>query len=232
MRLRELAAARPRFGYKRLTGLLRRDGYLINHKRVWRLYQEEFLCVRRKRRKKLVAQPRLKPLPAGDVDAVWSMDFMQDSLRDGSRIRLFNVIDNFSREALDVRVAKSFPSKDVTEVLDEVIALRGRPKSLRMDNGSEFTSIHFDCWARDHGIDLDFITPGKPTENSLIASSNGKVRDECLNTQWFNSLAEDRERLEEWRDDYNNTRPHSSSGSRRLPRTWQASWELEADGEF
>ncbi len=137
---------------------------------------------------------------------------MSDALRDGRRIRMFNVVDNFSREALAICVATFFPSRDVTAVLDEVIRLCGKPKCIRADNGTEFTSIHFTCWAQDNEIAIDFITPGKPIENCYIENFNGRVRDECLNTHWFKSVAEAQKLLVQWREDYNIIRPHSSLG--------------------
>jgi putative transposase len=179
MRLRDLALARPRYGYRRLTVLLRREGWHVNHKRIYRLYREEGLTVRVKRRKKLASWVRLKPPAATKINERWSMDFLSDALMDGRKIRILTVIDSFTRECLAVKVAQSLPARSVTDVLDEVIAGRGEPRTIQLDNGTEFTSNHFDAWAYLRGITLDFIQPGKPVENAYIESFNGRLRDEC-----------------------------------------------------
>lgn len=213
MRLRDLAASRPRYGYRRLHVLLVREGWRVNHKRVLRLYREENLQVRTKRRRKVASQPRLQ-LPAPDqVNERWSLDFVHDELTHGRRFRALTVIDHFSRECLAIEVNNSLPAEAVTRVLDRVVAERGAPMALTLDNGTEFTSKHFDAWAYRSGIQLDFIRPGRPVENSIIESFNGKFRDECLSQHWFRSLAEARAIIEAWRYDYNETRPHSSLGN-------------------
>ena len=212
MRLRDLALARPRYGYRRLTILLRREGWDVNAKRVYRLYREEGLTVRVKRRKKLASHPRLRPPTAARVNDRWSMDFVADSLSNGGRIRVLTVIDTFTRECLALKIARSLPSRSVTEELDTVIAKRGVPRTIQVDNGSEFTSNHFDAWAYCRGIDVDFIRPGKPVDNAHIESFNGRLRDECLNSGWFESIDDARQVLQDWRRDYNQVRPHSSLG--------------------
>ena len=212
MRLRELALARPRYGYRRLTILLRREGWHVNAKRVYRLYREEGLTVRVKRRKKLASHARVRPPAAVRVNERWSMDFVADSLSDGRRIRVLTIIDSFTRECLDLKVAKSLPSPSVTEALNRVIEQRGAPRTIQVDNGAEFTSNHFDAWAYLRGIDVDFIRPGKPVDNAHIESFNGRLRDECLNSKWFESLEDVRQTLQAWRWDYNEVRPHSSLG--------------------
>jgi len=212
MRLRELALARPRYGYRRLTVLLRREGWPVNSKRVYRIYREEGLKVRVKRRKKLASHARVRPPAAARVNERWSMDFVADSLSDGRRIRVLTVIDSFTRECLALKVAKSLPSQSVTETLNRVIKHRGVPRTIQVDNGTEFTSNHFDAWAYFRGINVDFIRPGKPVDNAHIESFNGRLRDECLNAKWFESLDDARQALQAWRRDYNEVRPHSSLG--------------------
>lgn len=213
MRLKELAFARPRYGYERLTILLKREGWHVNHKRVYRIYKEEGLMVRTKRRRKRAAQTRLTPSPATKRGERWSMDFMSDQLADSRRLRIFTVIDQFSRECLAIEVGQSMPSEVVTDVLDRAISLYGKPETITLDNGTEFTSNHFDCWAYKNGIQLDFITPGCPVENGLIESFNGRLRDECLNMHWFQSMVEAQQLIEQWRQEYNESRPHSSLGN-------------------
>jgi len=212
MRLRELALARPRYGYRRLTILLRREGWHVNAKRVYRLYREEGLKVRVKRRKKLASYARVRPAAAKRVNERWSMDFVADSWSDGRRIRVLTIIDSFTRECLALKVAKSLPSQSVTETLNRVIEQRGAPRTIQVDNGTEFTSNHFDAWAYLRGINVDFIRPGKPVDNAHIESFNGRLRDECLNSKWFESLDDARQALQAWRRDYNQVRPHSSLG--------------------
>jgi len=213
MRLRDLALARPRYGYRRLHVLLRREGWLVNHKRVHRLYQALELGLRTKRRKKRTAETRV-PLPtAARPNEHWSMDFMADRLADGRAYRLLNVIDDYTRECIGIVVDQSLTAKRVTELLDRLVAERGKPLGIRIDNGTEFTSNHFDAWAYGQGIALNFIRPGRPVENGLVESFNGRLRDECLNASWFPTLGEARAGIEAWRIEYNEQRPHSSLGN-------------------
>jgi putative transposase len=192
--------------------MLRREGWEINHKRVYRMYRRENLLVRTKRRRKHVARARL-PLPeAFGPRQRWSMDFVSDALVADRRIRIFAVIDNFTRECICLEAGYSMPSHRVTAALDQAIEQYGRPLAITCDNGTEFTSNIFDAWAHANGIDIDFIAPGKPTQNAFIESFNGRLRDECLNTSWFHTLEQARELLSQWRRDYNETRPHSSIG--------------------
>ncbi len=215
MRLRDLALARPRYGYRRLTILLHREGWQVNSKRVYRLYREEGLTVRVKRRRKLASHARARPPAAARVNDRWSLDFVSDSLSDGRKIRVLTVIDCFTRECLALKIARSLPSRAVTEQLDQVIENRGAPNTIQVDNGSEFTSNHFDAWAYLRSIDVDFIRPGKPVDNAHIESFNGRLRDECLNSKWFESLDDARQALQAWRRDYNEVRPHSALGNIR-----------------
>jgi putative transposase len=214
LRLKELAYARPRYGYRRLTILLQREGWAVNHKRVHRIYREEGLMVRTKRRKKRAAEWRVKPLPATRVGERWSIDFVSDQLADGRWFRVLTAVDQFSRECVCIEVGQSLISRAVTEALDGAMGRHGQPETITLDNGTEFSSNHFDRWAYQRGIQLDFITPGRPVENNLIESFNGKLRDECLNMHWFESLTEARMEIEAWRQEYNETRPHSSLGNR------------------
>ena len=212
-RLRELAALRKRFGYRRLHTLLRREGVLVNHKRVHRLYREEGLSLRRRKRKRLTSQGRGPGELATAPDQVWSLDFVSDALASGRRIRLLNVVDTFTREALAIEVDTSISGERVARVLDRVIEERGaQPEEIVMDNGPELTSRALDQWAYERGIRLHFIAPGKPVQNAFVESFNGRLRDECLNQHWFRSLADARQIVEEWRLDYNRERPHSALG--------------------
>jgi len=214
MRLKELAYSRPRYGYRRLTVLLQREGWPVNHKRVYRIYGEEALLVRTKRRKKRAAQRRLKPLPATEPGEHWSIDFMGDQLADGRRFRVLTAIDQASRECVCLEVAQRLPADAVTPALEQAMDLYGQPMVITSDNGTEFTGNHFDQWAYRRGIELDFVAPGRPMDNGFIESFNGKLRDECLNMHWFESLDEAKRVIDRWRVEYNEVRPHSSLGNR------------------
>ncbi len=213
-RLRGLAQERCRFGYRRLTVLLRREGWPVNHKRVYRLYREEGLGVRRRKRKRIGAVER-QPLgiPTRQNER-WSMDFISDALSEGRKFRSLNIVDDFNRECLAAEVDTSLTGARVVRVLERLRELRGLPQILVMDNGPEFAGRAVDVWAYDQGVRLHFIEPGKPVQNAFIESFNGKMRDECLNEHWFMSLAEAREAIEAWRRDYNEVRPHTSLGNR------------------
>ena len=205
-RIREIAMSRPRYGYRRVHVLLRREGWEVNSKRVLRLYREEGLSIRTKRKRKSASHVRV-PLPqATDRNQRWSIDFVADRLADGRAYRVLTAVDQKTRESLVLEVAFSLPSKRVTEALDSVIARRGKPQAITIDNGTEFTCHHFDAWAFARGIVLDFIKPGRPVENAFIESFNGRLRDECLNAHWFVSLREAQTVIETWRRDYNETR--------------------------
>jgi putative transposase len=210
-RLKDLADERPRYGYRRLGVLLRREGEIVNHKRVFRVYQAAGLSVKLRRRKRLVraGQPQIA---ASAPNQQWAIDFVHDRLATGRTIRVLTVVDTFTRECLALEVDSCLPSQRVTRALDSVIFERGRPESIRMDNGSELTSRHFLAWGVERRIALNYIQPGKPVQNAFAESFNGKLRDECLNTSWFRNLWDARERIALWRDDYNNNRPHSSLG--------------------
>jgi putative transposase len=209
-RLREVAAERPRFGYRRVHAILRREGFEVNRKRVYRIYRAAGLSVKRRSRRKLRA---VRPMPTVNVtrpNERWSMDFVHDYLADRRKLRTFNVVDAFTRECLAIEVDTSLPARRVVAVLDKLVWLYGLPESLRVDNGPEFISVVLEKWADAHGVKLDFIQPGKPTQNAHVESFNGHFRDECLAQVRFPTLARARVEIEEWRVDYNCERPHSS----------------------
>jgi len=206
-------ATRQRWGYLQLHVLLRREGWKVNKKRTYRIYREEGLSIRTKKRKKRGAHLRVVPPAATGPNERWAMDFVHDRLVDGSRIRILAVIDTFTRECPVIAVEKSFSGKKVGTVLDELGAERGYPKTITVDNGSEFYSREMDAWAYQHGVKLDFIRPGKPVENASIESFNGRLRDELLNAELFLDVLDARKKLEAWRLDYNGNRPHSALGA-------------------
>ena len=211
-RLRELAAQRPRFGYRRLHVLLRREGIVVNHKRVERLYRAEGLAVRRRKRKSPARVLRGRPPTPGRANEQWALDFLEDSLASGRTIRLLSVIDVYTREALWLAVDTSLPGGAVVRVLDRLGAERPLPARLVLDNGPELISRALAEWARQHVVTLHFIDPGKPIQNAYCESFHGRLRDECLNEQWFLSLTDARRIVEAWRQDYNRKRPHSALG--------------------
>lgn len=211
-RIRELAAQRPRWGYRQIHTLLQREGWLVNRKRVQRLYREEGLAVRRKGKRRRSQAPRPIREPLGRPNERWSMDFVSDSLSNGRRFRCLTIMDEFSRECLAIHVAYSIPAVRVVEVLERLRQERGLPEIIMTDNGSEFTSRAFGAWAYSRDIRIDYIQPGKPVQNCFIESFNGTFRDECLNLHWFLSLDDAKQEIETWRVDYNEARPHSSLG--------------------
>lgn len=211
----EIAHARRRFGYRRVHDLLRADFPGVNHKRVYRLYSDANLAVRKRKK---VRRPPAERTPlniATKVNEVWSMDFVSDSLANGRRLKCLTVADDFSHEAVDIAVDYGISGQYVTRLLDQSALFRGYPAAVRTDNGPEFTSRAFIAWAQGHGIRHILIEPGRPMQNGYIESFNGKFRDECLNEHWFTSLAQARQVIADWRRDYNEVRPHSSCG--RIP---------------
>jgi putative transposase len=210
MRLKELAQARPRFGHLRLHTMLRREGWLVNKKRTYRIYREEDLAVRTKRRRKRASHLRVLPPAPQAANERWSMDFVADRLDDGRRIRVLTVLDVFTRECLALVADFSLNGKKVAQALDDIAHERGFAQVITVDNGSEFYSQQMDSWAYRNGVRLDFIRPGKPVENAFIESFNGRLRDECLNTEVFVSIEDARQRLCEWKRDYNECRPHGA----------------------
>jgi putative transposase len=214
MRIRELAMTRVRYGMWRIYVLLRREGWTVNHKRVHRLYKLEGLNLRSKRpRRSRTAAHRLERVQATRPHESWSMDFVADALFDGRRFRALTVVDNYSRRCLAIRADRSIKGSDVTDIVTRIAWKCGQtPERIQVDNGSEFISKALDKWAYDHGVTLDFSRPGKPTDNPYIESFNGSFRDECLNLNWFFSLDDARRKIEAWRREYNEYRPHRSLG--------------------
>ena len=213
MRIRELAHSRPRFGYERIHILLRREGWRVGRNRVHRLYRLEGLQVRmRVRRRKRISLHR-GPVPVAMTrNEYWSMDFVHDQLTNGRTFRVLTVIDKWSRESVLLETSFSLTGQSVVDALQQMALSRPLPKAITVDHGTEFTSKSLDEWAWNHGVQLDFIRPGKPTENAFIESFNGRLRDECLNVNEFASIEDARHRIEVWRQDYNHHRPHSSLG--------------------
>lgn len=222
MRIKDIASTRVVYGYRRIQTLLVREGWAVNHKRVYRIYRQESLSMRAKPPKRRTKCLRRVERPqATRPNASWSMDFMADQLFDGTKLRLFTLVDNFTRESLAVEVAPRFAAETVCAVLDRVVAQRGKPDSIRVDNGPEFTSKALDLWAYANNVTLDFSRPGKPTDNAYIESFNSLVRKECLNQHWFLSLEDARDKTQEWRVEYNQVRPHGSLGNLTPEQTAQ-----------
>ena len=214
-RIIELAQVRRRFGYRRLHDLLRPEFPNVNHKKIYRLYREAKLAVRRRRKTRLPVGERQRLCPATVPNEVWSMDFVSDALASGHRIKCLTVADDFTHESVDIAVDHGIGGAYVVRLLDHAACFRGYPQVVRTDNGPEFTSRAFIAWTQRHGIEHRLIEPGKPMQNGYIESFNGKFRDECLNEHWFTSLAQARQVIADWRRDYNQVRPHSSCG--RIP---------------
>jgi putative transposase len=209
-RLRELAEQRKRFGSPRLHIMLKREGLVINHKRTERIYREEGLALRRKRRRKGATGARaIFPLPQRTNER-WSMDFVTDSFITGGRFRTLAIVDDYSRECPAIEVDTSLGGRRVVGVLERLSEIRGLPEVITIDNGPEFAGRALDEWAYRRDVKLNFIRPGKPVENAFAESFIGRLRDECLNTNWFFSLKHARDLIEYWRQDYNEVRPHSS----------------------
>ena len=213
VRLQTLALLKPRWGYRRLHWLLRREGRVVNRKLVQRLYREEGLSVRRRRRKR-VSMPRVPAAVPTRANERWSMDFVRDTLGDGRAFRAFTLVDDCTRECLAIEVDTSMPATRVVAVLERLAGTRGLPRGIVCDNGPEFAGQVLDQWAHRRGIPLLFIQPGKPVQNAFVESFNGRLRDECLNATWFWTLAEARATIEAWRVEFNTARPHSSLASR------------------
>lgn len=211
IRIRDLAMARVSYGYERIHVLLRREGWKVNRKRVYRLYTEDGLTMRcKKPRRHVTACRRMDRSQAVEPNEGWSMDFMSDELFNGQRIRLLTLVDNFTRESLAIEVNGSIGGHKVVEVLMQIGRVRKLPETIRVDNGPEFISKALDQWAYLNGVKLDFSRPGKPTDNALIEAFNGRLRQECLNENWFLSLEDARQKVEAWRQQYNKERPHQA----------------------
>lgn len=215
MRIKEIAATRVRYGFWRIYILLRREGFMDNHKRVYRVYCEEGLNLRSKRprRNRSAANRQPNDGTSSSLHECWSMDFVSDQLFDGTKFRGLTVVDNYSRKCLAIKSGKSLKGSDVVNVMESItFEQEALPKRIKVDNGSEFISKVLDKWAYENKVELDFSRPGKPTDNPFIESFNGSFRDECLNVNWFLSLQDAQEKFDLWRQDYNSFRPHSSLG--------------------
>jgi putative transposase len=223
--LLELARQKPRYGYRRLWAILDRRGWKVNVKRIYRLYRAEGLMVRRLKRKRLKRQAPVDSL-ISRPNQEWALDFVSDALATGRALRALTIVDSYTRECPAIEVASGISSRQVTRTLDRIIEERGKPQSLRSDNGPEFTSRHFVAWCEESGIALHHIQPGKPMQNGHIESFNGRLRDECLNASWFLNLADAKRKIESWRQDYNADRPHSSLAYRTPAEFAQVCSEL------
>lgn len=215
LRIREIAQVRVRYGYRKIRVLLNREGWKVGKKLVYRLYREEGLTLRRKPRRKrragLQRRERVRPSAANQV---WSLDFVADQLADGRRFRALTVVDVFTRESLAIEVGQRLRGEDVVRTLNQIRSQRGAPKYLHCDNGSEFTSQMMDLWAYQHGVQIDYSRPGRPTDNAYVESFNGTLRSECLDVHWFTNLVDAKQRIEVWRREYNESRPHRALGDR------------------
>ena len=212
MRINEIAKTRVRYGFWRIYILLKREGFTDNHKRVYRIYREEGLNLRTKRpRRNRAGAHRLDRVEVSTLNKVWSMDFVQDALFNGARFRILAVVDNFSKKCLGLLVGKSLKGTDVVAELEQICLIENcKPERIQCDNGSEFISKDLDKWAYENEVTMDFSRPGTPTDNPYIESFNGKFRDECLSLNWFLSLEDAMEKIENWKWEYNYFRPHSS----------------------
>jgi putative transposase len=212
-RIKAICETRVRYGYRRVQVLLRREGWAVNHKRTHRIYSELGLQLRSKAPKRRVtAKLREDRVPAQRPNDVWAMDFVHDQLATGRRIRVLTVVDTFSRFSPVVEARFSYRAEDVVATLERVCRAVGYPRTIRVDQGSEFVSRDLDLWAYARGVTLDFSRPGKPTDNAFIEAFNGRFRSECLNQHWFLTLADAAEKMEAWLRYYNEDRPHGAIG--------------------
>lgn len=225
--IKKVAAERRRFGYRRVHVMLARQGWLVNHKKLRRLYREEKLQVRRRGGRKRALGTRKPVLLPSMPNERWSLDFVSDAFTDGRRFRVLAVVDDYTRECLALVADTSLSGHRVCREIDSIIKHRGRPTTVVSDNGTEFTSTAVLHWCQDTGIDWHYIAPGKPTQNALVESFNGSFRDECLNETLFSTLAEARTKIKAWKDDYNQNRPHSSL-SNLTPREFAANMTLKS----
>lgn len=207
--LRQVAEKHPRYGYRRVWAVLRRE-MLINLKRVRRLWQRLGLSLSKRRPRRRVRVTSSRPVPASCANQVWAYDFVHDGCANGQKLKLLTVVDEWTRECLAIEVGARINSASVIDVLSRLMSLHGRPTSLRSDNGPEFVATKVKEWLKTSGVQSAFIEPGKPWQNGTNESFNGKLRDECLNMQWFRNRAEAKIIIEGWRCHYNEDRPHSS----------------------
>jgi putative transposase len=227
-RMVELASERRRFGYRRIHALLRREGIEVNHKRIFRLYQAAGLAVKRRRKRCGVAVEREQLALPSRPNEVWSMDSISDALANGKRIKVLTIVDDFTKESIDLVAEHGISGQYVVRVLERASQFRGLPMAIRTDQGPEFTSKVLDQWAYKNGVQLKLIEAGKPTQNAYIESFNSRFRDECLNDHWFTSLAEARIRISAWRRDYNEHRPHSALNY-QTPAEFAASYRIRKE---
>jgi putative transposase len=220
-RLVEVARKKPKWGYRRLQLKLQDQGMRVNHKRVYRVYREAGLLIRRRRRKRLLRAGFVRPAVTGP-NQEWALDFVHDAAESGRKFRVLSVLDVYTRECLALEVDTSFASRRVTRELEKIVAERGVPEAIRCDNGPEFTSRHFLAWCLERKIEVVHIEPGRPVQNAHVESFHGKLRDECLNVSWFGNLFEARAKIAAWKEEYNEERPHSSLGY-RTPAAFAAS---------
>lgn len=214
-KIKEICQTRVRYGYRRVHVLLRREGWMINWKKTRRIYRELGLQLRSKTPKRRVkAKLRDDRKEATRAHETWAMDFVHDQLATGSKLRILTVVDLFSRFSPVIDPRFSYRGEDVVATLERVCTEVGYPDSIRVDQGSEFISRDLDLWAYKNEVTLDFSRPGKPTDNAFIEAFNGRLRAECLNTHWFLTLADAREKLEHWRRHYNEVRPHGAIGNK------------------
>ena len=213
-RIRAICETHVRYGYRRVYHILRREGWVVNAKKVYRLYRELGLQLRNKTPKRRVkAKLREDRAPAIRPNDVWAMDFVHDQLATGRKLRILTVVDTFSRFSPVIDARFSYRGEDVVATLDRVCRKVGYPRTIRVDNGSEFVSRDMDLWAYQRSVTLDFSRPGKPTDNAFIEAFNSKLRSECVNTHWFLSLEDACDKLDRWRRHYNEERPHSAIGN-------------------
>jgi putative transposase len=230
MRIREIAQARVRYGYRKIRVLLNREGWDVGKHLVYRLYKEEGLTLKRMKpagKRKAARQREEKFKPAAQ-DQAWSMDFVADQLQDGTRFRSLTIVDIYTRESLAIEAGQSLRGEDVVRVLNRLKQERGAPKMLFCDNGSEFTGQMMDLWAYRNGVKIDFSRPGKPTDNACCESFNGTFRAECLDTNWFQTLPEAKHIIEQWRQEYNVRRPHRAVAD-RTPAEFASQIALKRD---
>jgi putative transposase len=211
LRMREITQMRIHYGCERVFVMLRREGWRDNHKRVHRLYKEEGLSLRHCRPRRSRSARRRQPIKVATApNTLWGMDFVSDALFDGRRFRLLTVIDHFTHECVAIVVDQSLRGEHVAEAMARLVAQRGRPAAIKVDNGSEFAGKVMDRWAYENGVELDFSRRGTPTDNAVVESFNGRLRQECLNEHWFLSLGDARSKIEMWRRFYNEERPHTA----------------------
>lgn len=224
--IQRLARRYPRYGYRRVWAVLRRTRPTINHKRVYRLWQHAGLQLPRRRKRKRYVSTTMVPCQAVQPRHVWTYDFVHDHCANGTALKMLTLVDEFTRESLAIEVATSLTAHAVQHVLRAVFVRAGAPQYLRSDNGPEFIAVALQDWLKQQGLQTIHIEPGMPWQNGVGESFNGKFRDECLNMQWFRSLADAKVHIEGWRRHYNTERPHSSLGY-QTPHAFAANWTTQ-----